>query len=163
MYFLQNSQNIGVFLSLPVQVFAKIGYAFNNKDKKMVRLDFVQRRPARPTRYQPRATPWVNNGVDCALQGQKPYRCHHAFALAIIGSLSSPRRCLGLIASGLSGRFQPHLQQKNAFLFCIVFGLHYLCKPKRFDKHYPPYGIHIFPVYPRLSAGISLLLLHPRR
>ena len=30
----------------------------------------MQRRPARPTRYQPRATPWVNNGVDCALQGR---------------------------------------------------------------------------------------------
>ena len=37
----------------------------------------------RPTRYQPRATPWVNNGVvDCALQGQKPYICHNAYALA---------------------------------------------------------------------------------
>lgn len=23
----------------------------------------------RPTRYQPRATPWVNNGVDCAYRG----------------------------------------------------------------------------------------------
>jgi hypothetical protein len=49
---------------------------------RAVRLDFVQRRPERPTRYQPRATPWVNNGEDCALQGQKPYRCHNAFALA---------------------------------------------------------------------------------
>ena len=37
-------------------------------------MDFVQRRPARPTRDQPRATPWVNNGVvDCALTGQKHY------------------------------------------------------------------------------------------
>ena len=37
-------------------------------------MDYVQRRSARPTRYQPRATPWVNNGVvDCALTGQKHY------------------------------------------------------------------------------------------
>jgi hypothetical protein len=42
-----------------------------------VRMVFVQKRPARPTRYQPRATPWVNNGVDYAPQGQKHYVIHH--------------------------------------------------------------------------------------
>ena len=49
---------------------------------RAVRLDFVQRRPERPTRYQPGATPWVNNGVDGALKGQKLCRCHNAYALS---------------------------------------------------------------------------------
>jgi hypothetical protein len=42
----------------------------------------VQRRPERPTRYQPRATPWVNDGVDCALTGQKHYDIYKTYALS---------------------------------------------------------------------------------
>ena len=64
-------------------------------------------RPVRPTRYQPRATPWESVMCDCRPERAKALPKHHSFALSgrIYPFPTTQGVALGYELVALSGRF----------------------------------------------------------